>query len=140
MEIKSVHEVFHHCFTLFDIYTKKVKKNGFVECSRSLRETGYYTGSEGQFLCAEDFRALSVPLKVKAEQQGLKHIDETSLSPASPITPPTHPLSPLASPAGILHFHQISFGLISDHVFVSFALDLWFSCGFIYILVSLCWR
>ncbi|VDM17498.1 unnamed protein product [Wuchereria bancrofti] len=65
-----------------------------------MRETGYYTGSEGQFLCAEDFRALSVPLKVKAEQQNLKHADETSLSPVSPITPPMQPSPPLISPAG----------------------------------------
>uniref|UniRef100_A0AAF5PHT0 Actin-binding LIM protein 1 n=3 Tax=Wuchereria bancrofti TaxID=6293 RepID=A0AAF5PHT0_WUCBA len=71
-----------------------------AKCSRSLRETGYYTGSEGQFLCAEDFRALSVPLKVKAEQQNLKHADETSLSPVSPITPPMQPSPPLISPAG----------------------------------------
>ncbi|VDO10986.1 unnamed protein product [Brugia timori] len=66
-----------------------------------MRETGYYTGSEGQFLCAEDFRALSVPLKVKAEQQNLKHADETSLSPASPIIPPGQPSPPLISPADI---------------------------------------
>ncbi|VDN91078.1 unnamed protein product, partial [Brugia pahangi] len=72
-----------------------------AKCSRSLRETGYYTGSEGQFLCAEDFRALSVPLKVKAEQQNLKHADETSLSPASPIIPPVQPSPPLISPADI---------------------------------------
>lgn len=79
-----------------------------------MRETGYYTGSEGQFLCAEDFRALSVPLKVKAEQQSLKHADETSLSPASPITPPTQPSPPLTSPAGILQFRQVSYGLIQN--------------------------
>ncbi|VDK44128.1 unnamed protein product [Anisakis simplex] len=30
-----------------------------AKCSRSLRETGYFTGESGEFLCAEDYRAIS---------------------------------------------------------------------------------
>uniref|UniRef100_A0A0N5CWT8 Actin-binding lim zn-finger protein limatin involved in axon guidance n=1 Tax=Thelazia callipaeda TaxID=103827 RepID=A0A0N5CWT8_THECL len=68
-----------------------------AKCSRSLKEIGYYTGPEGQFLCAEDFRALTVPLQVKAKQQPLKHADETSVAA---VTPPTPSSPPPLSPAG----------------------------------------
>lgn len=71
-----------------------------AKCSRSLRETGYFTGPEGQFLCAEDFRALTSPLKVKAEQAPAKRADETSMLPASPVTPPTPPSPAPISPTG----------------------------------------
>lgn len=57
------------------------------KCSRSLRETGFFTGPDEQFLCAEDFRALSAPLSVVAERPQQSAAEEAPVSP--PLPSPT---------------------------------------------------
>ena len=62
------------------------------KCSRSLRETGFFSGPEGQFLCADDYRALTSTLSIGTEEQ-LPGTVDTSIVPSSP------PLSPTACAA-----------------------------------------
>ncbi|VDD94028.1 unnamed protein product [Enterobius vermicularis] len=58
-----------------------------AECSRSLRETGFFSGPEGQFLCADDYRAVTSSLRIGTEEQVPSTVDTVPSSP--PLSSPT---------------------------------------------------
>lgn len=56
------------------------------KCSRSLREVGFFTGPNGQLLCAEDYQNLTSSLQIGIEEQAPSTVDTIPSSP-----PPTSP-------------------------------------------------
>ena len=58
----------------------------FSACQRALNETGFYISSDGAYLCPLDYKKLTTPLVIRAEQPVVK---KQSQLPSSPLGSPT---------------------------------------------------
>ncbi|KAK0396881.1 hypothetical protein QR680_001897 [Steinernema hermaphroditum] len=56
------------------------------KCSRPLTETGFFTSPDGTLLCPDDYRSVSSPLNVVAEQPKVERHEEL---PSPPLASPT---------------------------------------------------
>ncbi|MFH4974715.1 hypothetical protein AB6A40_001424 [Gnathostoma spinigerum] len=78
------------------------------KCARSLTNTDFYTGPNGQFLCLEDYRAVTSPFKLEKLQRQpdvrtVPPIESVSVSPPPAVVPssatsPSSPASPKSPP------------------------------------------